>query len=132
MEDYNEQEEQSRLDMQAYTRIEDGLEIERLLEEDLSDTNPLVFSQKDSKTLAELAKTFTFSNTVGIDIEVQRYKTIADYFAKKCNRERYNITNSTYLGKMHEKLLKIGKEDLPEHVSSMCTKLLQRFNAGII
>jgi len=77
-------------------------------------------------------KDFTFSNTIGIVEEVQRYKEIADYFASKGSRERYNSFNSKYLDEMHGRLLAIQEESLPEQVLGLCSKLLKRFDAGII
>jgi len=82
--------------------------------------------------LIEIMRTYTFSNTIGIAEEIQRYKEIADYFAKKSNRERFNSSNSRYLNEVHSRLLNIQGETLPEHILDLCSKLLKRFDAGII
>lgn len=82
--------------------------------------------------LAKIAREYTFSNTIGIVEEVQRYKEIADYFAKKENRERFNSLNAKYLNEMHNRLLSLKGENLPGHISDLCSKLLKRFDAGII
>jgi len=75
---------------------------------------------------------FTFSNTSDSEEEIQRYKKIADYFAKKGSRDRYNTFNQAYLNQVHERLLAIRGETTPEHISGLCSKLLKRFEAGIV
>ena len=65
--------------------------------------------------------------------EVERYKTIADYFARKSNRDRFYGRNINSLQEMHDRLLDIqGEETLPEDIFNLCSKLLKRFDAGII
>jgi hypothetical protein len=64
--------------------------------------------------------------------EVERYNTIAEYFAKKSNRDRFYGTNVKYLEEMHDRLLILKGETMPEHISNLCSKLLKRFDAGII
>jgi len=82
--------------------------------------------------LKQILNEYTFTNTIGVIREVQRFKEIADYFTEKSSRERYNSFNSKYLAEMHQRLLDIQGETLPEHISGLCTKILKRFDAGII
>lgn len=85
-----------------------------------------------ANSLPKIARAYTFSNTIGVLEEVKRFQEIADYFAEKSSRERYNSFNSKYLAEMHQRLLDIQGETLPECISGLCTKLLKRFDAGII
>ncbi len=85
-----------------------------------------------NNNLVETVMTFTNSNILDLETEVRRYKEITDYFAKKSNRDRYNSTNSKYLLQMSKILLELRGREMPSDLSDICSKLIKRFENGII
>ena len=96
------------------------------------DIPKIEFPEAELKYLGVLAKKFNSSNSVDIPEELQRLKQISDYFACREVYDRYTGTNLTYLNTMFKRLLGIQGETLPQHMSDLCSKLLKRFENGIV
>jgi uncharacterized SAM-dependent methyltransferase len=92
-----------------------------------------IFNKRETGALAEKVRACTNSNTIGIVKEAQRYKEIADFFARRTNYDRYVPVNVSRLEEVKDKLKAIQREILTGDISELCSKLIERFNReGII